>query len=97
VDSLEGWQHMTGPAHIVRSIGGTGAVLLPGDVSTIKEVEPDEFRLKPEALAATWSDTGKAVGAELDAQPTRRAKGRPTPKPAAPKKPVAPQNTGGGI
>ncbi|HEV8071940.1 MAG TPA: hypothetical protein VGP76_29770 [Planctomycetaceae bacterium] len=95
-DALEGWQHITGPAHIVRSIGGTGAVLLPGDVSTIKEVEPEEFRLKPEALAATWSDTGKAVGAELDAQPTRRAKGRPAPKPVAPKKTV-PQNTGGGI
>ena len=98
VDSLEGWQHMTGPAHIVRSIGGTGAVLLPGDVSTIKEVEPDEFRLKPEALAATWSDTGKAVGAELDAQPTHRTKGRPTPKPVAPKKSVPQnQNTGSGI
>jgi hypothetical protein len=96
-NALAGWQRIAGPAHIVRSIGGTGAVLLPGDVSTIKEVEPEEFRLKSEALAATWSDTGKAVGAELEAQSTRRQpKGRSTPKPIAPKKPV-PQNTGGGI
>jgi hypothetical protein len=98
-DLLEGWQHTAGPVHIVRSIGGTGAVLLPSDVSTVKEAEPADFRLKSEALAATWSDTGKAVGAELEtsSQPARRSKRTPaSPKPTPAKK-SPPLNTGGGL
>ena len=97
-DALEGWQKIAGPTHIVRSIAGTGAVLLPGDVSGVmKEINPADFRLKPEALAATWSDTGKALGAELEVQAARRTKRvAPPSKAAAPKK-TAPQNTGGGI
>jgi hypothetical protein len=96
-EPLEGWRQIAGPAHIVRSIGGTGAVLLPADVSTVKEVDPADFRLKPEAQAATWSDTGQAVGAELNlnVQSTRPVKRAPAPKPVAPKK--SPQNSGGGI
>jgi serine/threonine protein kinase len=95
-EPLENWRQVAGPAHIVRSIGGTGAVLLPSDVSTIKEVDAANFRLKPEAQAATWSDMGKAVGAELTVQPIRPVKRAPVPKPVAPKKQV-PQNSGGGI
>jgi len=54
----------------------------------------------PEAQAATWSDTGKAVGADLtvlNAQPTRPVKRAPAPKPVAPKKSAPPQNSGSGI
>jgi hypothetical protein len=57
-------------------------------------------------VAAAWSDTGKPVGVDLDAQPVRHTKRASTPKPAAskpvakpgaPKKPNAPQNPGGGL
>jgi serine/threonine protein kinase len=99
-EPLEGWRQIAGPAHIVRSIGGAGAVLLPGDVSTVKEVDVADFRLKAEAQAATWSDAGKAVGADLtvlNAPPTRPAKRTAAPKSAAPKKPAAPAAPNSGI
>jgi hypothetical protein len=98
-DPLESWRQIAGPAHIVRSIAQSGAVLLPGDVLTVKDVSPADFRLKAEAQAATWSDTGKAVGAEIDAQPVRRPKRTPEPKSVAPKskKPVAPVSPSSGI
>ena len=93
IEPLQSWQQVAGPAHIVRSIAGAGAVLLPGDVSTVKEADAADFRLKPEAQAATWSDTGKAVGAELNlnVQPPRPVKRAPAPKPVAPKKSVTPK------
>jgi hypothetical protein len=99
-EPLESWRQIAGPAHIVRSIGGLGAVLLPGDVSTVKEVDVADFRLKPEAQAATWSDAGKAVGADLsmlNVPPTRPTKRTPAPKSVTPKKPVAPAAPNSGI
>ncbi len=105
-DPLGGWRELAGPAHIIRSVGHPGAVLLPGDISTANEVSPADFRLKAESVAATWSDTGKPVGVDLDAQPVHHTKRVSTPKPAAskpvakpgaPKKPNAPQNPGGGL
>jgi eukaryotic-like serine/threonine-protein kinase len=105
-DPLGGWRDLAGPAHIVRTVGQPGAVLLPGDMPTANEVSPADFRLKEESVAATWSDTGKPVGVDLDAQPIRHTKRASTPKPAttkpttkpgAPKKLSAPQNQGGGL
>jgi hypothetical protein len=57
-------------------------------------------------VAATWSDTGKPVGVDLEAQPVHHMKRTSTPKPAtpkpatkpgSPKKSSAPQNPGGGL
>jgi eukaryotic-like serine/threonine-protein kinase len=96
--ALEGWRQMAGPGHIVRSIGGSGAVLLPGDISAVKDVSPNDFRLKAEAQAATWSDTGKTLGAELEPQPVVRKPKRtpttkaPASKSAAPKKSAPPSS-----
>ncbi len=105
-DPIAGWRDLAGPEHIVRSVGQPGAVLLPGDLATAAEVNPGDFRLKEEAVAATWSDTGKAVGADLEAQPTHHTKRASAPKPAATKpaskpgsskKSSAPQNSGSGL
>jgi hypothetical protein len=100
-DPLGGWRDLAGPAHIIRTVGQPGAVLLPGDMPTANEVSPADFRLKEESVAATWSDTGKPVGVDLEAQPVHHTKRASTPKPAAkpgsPKKSSAPQNQGGGL
>jgi serine/threonine protein kinase len=100
-DPLGGWRDLAGPAHIIRTVGQPGAVLLPGDMPTANEVSPADFRLKEESVAATWSDTGKPVGVDLEAQPVHHTKRALTPKPAAkpgsPKKSSAPQNQGGGL
>ncbi len=105
-DPLGGWRDLAGPAHIIRSVGQPGAVLLPGDMSTANEVSPADFRLKEESVGATWSDTGKPVGVDLDAQPVHHTKRASTSKPATPKpgakpgaskKSSAPQNQGGGL
>jgi serine/threonine protein kinase len=96
-DPLTGWSRVAGRAHIVRSIGNPNAVVLPHDLPPAKDLVPGDFRLKTEAEAATWSDTGKPIGAILAAQPgtasalTPPAKAKesgshktsPTKKPAA--------------
>jgi hypothetical protein len=79
-DSFENWQQVAGPAHILRSIGQTGAVLLTGDLPAIKDVAPADFQLKTEAPAARWSDAGKAVGANLASLPAPRANRAPVVK-----------------
>jgi eukaryotic-like serine/threonine-protein kinase len=79
-DSFENWQQVAGPAHILRSIGQTGAVLLAGDLPAIKDVAPADFQLKTEAPAARWSDAGKAVGANLASLPAPRANRAPVVK-----------------
>jgi serine/threonine protein kinase len=96
-DPIGTWQQLAGTAHIVRSTAQPSAVLLAGDSTSAKDATPSDFRLKAEALAATWSDTGKAIGAELKAQTFQRPKHTPAPKQAAPKsaapKPAAPKKS----
>jgi eukaryotic-like serine/threonine-protein kinase len=98
VDQFEVWRQLAGPAHIVRSTGQPSAVLLAGNGTTAKDATPSDFRLKAESLAATWSDTGKAIGAELKAQTFQRSKHTAAPKSPAPKttapKKSAPQGQG---
>jgi hypothetical protein len=68
-DSLTAWRQVAGRAHIVRSVANANAVVLPRDLPPAKELVPSDFRLKNEAEAATWSDTGTPIGAILALQP----------------------------
>jgi hypothetical protein len=53
----------------MRSVANANAVLLPRDLPLAKELNQSDFRLKNEAEAATWSDTGTPIGAIPAAQP----------------------------
>jgi len=96
-EPFELWRQLAGPAHIVRSTGEPSAALLAGDGVAAKDATPSDFRLKAEALATTWSDTGKPIGAELKAQTFQRPKHAPAAKPpatkSAPPKATAPKKT----
>jgi eukaryotic-like serine/threonine-protein kinase len=99
-DPLAGWKHITGPERILRPAAGPNAALLLRDLPPAKDLAAGDFRLKPEAEAATWSDMGKPIGAMLAAHPasaplsTPAVKAKPTgshkttpAKKAAPKPP----------
>jgi hypothetical protein len=79
-DPVTGWSRVAGHAHIVRSVGNANAVVLPRDLPPAKELVQSDFRLKTEAEAATWSDTGAPIGAILAAQPTTSSTLTPVPK-----------------
>jgi hypothetical protein len=67
-DPVTGWSRVTGRAHIVRSVGSANAVVLPRDLPPAKDLSQSDFRLKSEAEAATWTDTGTPIGALLAMQ-----------------------------
>jgi hypothetical protein len=81
---LADWKQLAGGAHIVRTVFGPNAVLLPRDLPTAKELSQGDFHLKSVAVAETWSDTGTPIGAILAARAVSPTKATPTPKVKSP-------------
>jgi eukaryotic-like serine/threonine-protein kinase len=79
-EPLKAWKEVAGPEHIVRSADGPNAVLLPRDLPLAKDLTPNDFHLKAEAEAASWSDMGKPIGATLAAHPVSALPAAPAAK-----------------
>jgi len=64
------WANAWGPAHVLRPLLDEDGVLLSKEPAKAIDLTAQEFRLLPNSKAATWTNDGAAIGANIDGIPS---------------------------
>ena len=63
-DFEETWTKVWGAGRDLRPVTGLEAVVLASPLGKLSDLQPEDFQLNPTCLAAGWSESGDAAGAD---------------------------------